>query len=340
MVVLLGRMFRWTMGRSWIRVLFLLLVTYILGAVFVAYFEAGNPLATIGNYSWWFAVTITTIGYGDLAPLTTGGRIVAVFIFVLGIGSVGLLITRIADSIVTTRRNRMKGLVQLDLAEHVVIFGYRPKETAELIAEIKGDERFKRAIVLCTDLLDENPFPECVHFVKGGITSELVLERACVGKAGRVVIHGDDDNQSITALLAAYSVNKVAHMVVLLSNPENRIHVQRINPKVECILPLGVLLTVQAFQDPGTSGLFLELIGNNVGTSDLHRLDVPDGVNQVLFGELSGILKERFDALLIAYSESHDASSPIKVNPSVIACVGGGMSIFYISAERIEEISW
>ncbi len=37
----------------------------------------GTPAQGIGSGLWWSAVTMTTVGYGDKAPLTAGGRVVA-----------------------------------------------------------------------------------------------------------------------------------------------------------------------------------------------------------------------------------------------------------------------
>jgi len=37
----------------------------------------GKPLRGIGEAFWWSAVTMTTVGYGDKAPVTRGGRLVA-----------------------------------------------------------------------------------------------------------------------------------------------------------------------------------------------------------------------------------------------------------------------
>lgn len=37
----------------------------------------GHPLQGLGSGFWWSAVTMTTVGYGDKAPVTLGGRLVA-----------------------------------------------------------------------------------------------------------------------------------------------------------------------------------------------------------------------------------------------------------------------
>ena len=39
---------------------------------------------------WWSVVTLTTVGYGDVYPITTAGKVIAGFMSILGIGMVAL----------------------------------------------------------------------------------------------------------------------------------------------------------------------------------------------------------------------------------------------------------
>ena len=39
---------------------------------------------------WWAVATLTTVGYGDAIPITTGGRIFTFFVLTLGIGIVAI----------------------------------------------------------------------------------------------------------------------------------------------------------------------------------------------------------------------------------------------------------
>lgn len=44
-----------------------------------------------GNALWWSFVTITTVGYGDISPSTTFGRILASILMLVGIGFLSML---------------------------------------------------------------------------------------------------------------------------------------------------------------------------------------------------------------------------------------------------------
>ncbi len=52
---------------------------------------------TYGDALWWTVVTTTTVGYGDLSPVTTVGRIIAGILMLTGIGVIGLITGTVAS---------------------------------------------------------------------------------------------------------------------------------------------------------------------------------------------------------------------------------------------------
>ena len=62
------------------------------------YLEAGaNPnVHSLWDSFWWTIVTITTVGYGDIYPVTTGGRILAIFLMLGGIATFSAITANIA----------------------------------------------------------------------------------------------------------------------------------------------------------------------------------------------------------------------------------------------------
>ncbi len=110
-LLLMGHVFRILKagaGRSGDRyrtyLLYLTALTLVVGAVMVVYFEsksANSNIHTIGDAIWWGGETISTVGYGDYYPVTTGGRIVAAVLFVNGVAVISIITAGLAQNFVS-----------------------------------------------------------------------------------------------------------------------------------------------------------------------------------------------------------------------------------------------
>lgn len=63
-------------------------------------YSVGADILTFGDALWWACVTITTVGYGDLTPVTFEGRCIAVAMMVCGIALLGTVTATIASWLV------------------------------------------------------------------------------------------------------------------------------------------------------------------------------------------------------------------------------------------------
>jgi len=75
-----------------------IILSIITSSFLVLYFEheSGN-ITTAEETLWWSFVTITTVGYGDLYPVTTFGRIFASILIITGIFGFGAVISYLND---------------------------------------------------------------------------------------------------------------------------------------------------------------------------------------------------------------------------------------------------
>ncbi|MCA0146663.1 potassium channel family protein [Blastococcus sp. LR1] len=62
-------------------------------------------ITTLGDAVWWAVTTITTVGYGDRYPTTTGGRFIAVGLMVAGIALLGIVTATLASWLVDRVRD-------------------------------------------------------------------------------------------------------------------------------------------------------------------------------------------------------------------------------------------
>ena len=70
--------------------------TIIVGGAVFASVEQHQEISTWDGI-WWAITTVTTVGYGDIYPHSTSGRIIGITIMLIGIGFVALLTAFIAD---------------------------------------------------------------------------------------------------------------------------------------------------------------------------------------------------------------------------------------------------
>jgi voltage-gated potassium channel len=93
--------------------------TVIVGGAVFASVEETNEHGVITTWGgiWWAISTVTTVGYGDIYPEGTAGRIIAITIMLVGIGFVALLTAFIADRFINVQADTeaKEGLILAEL---------------------------------------------------------------------------------------------------------------------------------------------------------------------------------------------------------------------------------
>ena len=64
---------------------------FFIGIFGYLFYVSEPQVETFGDGIWWALVTITTVGYGDITPLTTLGRVVAGLLMLLGLGLIATI---------------------------------------------------------------------------------------------------------------------------------------------------------------------------------------------------------------------------------------------------------
>jgi voltage-gated potassium channel len=327
---------------AWITLVITLSVAYAFGLLGMI---ACNESDVVDNYTWWFVVTITTVGYGDFAPASTEGRIIAGFVMGSGIGAVAIIIGKLSELIISLANKKNKGLGIMSTENHTLLMGYRKGSTEKVITELLTNNPDEK-IILCSEEQQTNPLNNSeVVFIRGELASEDVLTRSSADKAKSVIIHGRDDNQTFITAFSFRDINRSAHMVCYLNNEEHYTKITKLPVDDislnQVILPVNVFLMAQELQDRESSTVIQQLISNLNG-ENLYRFDITEdshpsnnSSNQFSsdFKNVFFNMKLKYGALVLAIKDT-----TIVVNPPLSTQLRPGMALFYTAPSRIKNI--
>ncbi len=81
-------------------------ITIVSGALM--HFTDEKTYPNIGDGLWWGIQTVTTVGYGDLVPRSTSGRLIAALVMIVGIGFLTVITAAITSAFVESARRRLE----------------------------------------------------------------------------------------------------------------------------------------------------------------------------------------------------------------------------------------
>lgn len=122
----MGQLMAWAKKRqvTWI---ILLLALYVHLFVVLVEVEKHHDKALIkgfGDAAWYILVTLTTVGYGDMYPITTTGKIIGAIFLVSSIGMIGFFISVVSSFINDVRERHKMGYGGTSFKNHVIILGW------------------------------------------------------------------------------------------------------------------------------------------------------------------------------------------------------------------------
>jgi voltage-gated potassium channel len=70
---------------------------------------------SVGEGMWWAVQTVTTVGYGDVVPVHTGGRLIGTVLMLSGIGFLTVVTAVVTAAFLETVRRRMGDPAEAEL---------------------------------------------------------------------------------------------------------------------------------------------------------------------------------------------------------------------------------
>ena len=92
--------------------LVLLMLAAMMMAAVTVHVLSPKAFATFGDEVWWAAQTVTTVGYGDVVPTTSGGRFIGGIVMFVSVATVSLVTAVVTAAFVAYQQRRMGGEVE------------------------------------------------------------------------------------------------------------------------------------------------------------------------------------------------------------------------------------
>ncbi|RMG60882.1 MAG: hypothetical protein D6713_01635 [Deltaproteobacteria bacterium] len=201
----------------------LALLLGVVGIGTIGFYMVEDSINSLFDSFYFTIVTITTIGYGDVTPTTTAGKLLDIFVIVFGVGTVVVSVQSVFEAVVRKKIEEVLTLPQkrFDGEDHIIVCGYgkvgralvrRLRDGDTPFVVVENDQERVREMVL-----------KGIPCIEGDARKEDVLQRAGIEKASLLFAPLDDTSNvfvTLTAKLLNPSIRVVAKVEDWANEPK------------------------------------------------------------------------------------------------------------------------
>lgn len=206
--------------------LILVVIVMLVGTAGYALIERWSLLDSL----YMTAITLTTVGFGEVRPLSAGGRIFTIALIVLGVGTVAYGLSSVGEYLLTAGLGRRLHRRRVDrmivrLKDHVIVCGYGRvgRSVVQTLLENKIDLVVIESDNQVVDELNE----EGLAAVHGDATRDDMLARAGIQRARALMVCSGSDTDNLFVVLSARTLNPDLLIVARSVDPESEKKMRR-----------------------------------------------------------------------------------------------------------------
>ncbi len=207
-------------------IMFFMAISFGSTIIFIYEGAGVNPnIKTFFDAVYWSVITITTVGFGDISPITTEGRIATLFLVVGGLAVIAfftsIVTTALAARLVALKEEKVIGEANA-AKDFVLICGYGR------MGKVLADEfiKIKQKFIIVDQ--DDNMFfhsgTQNILSIKGDATDSEFLSSIGINKGVTAVVAlTDDDAVNLSIILTVRSQNKSVNIIARA----NSVHIKQ-----------------------------------------------------------------------------------------------------------------
>jgi voltage-gated potassium channel len=161
-------------------------------------------------------ITISTVGYQEVAPMTSSAKLFSVVLILLSLGTVGYLLTNIASSLFESnvmdalRRRKMKNSIER-LENHYIVCGCG--ETGSSVIDYLNSKKVPFVVIDNNEDIIANLNAHGILAFVGNATQEEILAQAQIHRAKGLIASLSKDSFNVYTVLTARGMNPDLYIV-------------------------------------------------------------------------------------------------------------------------------
>lgn len=320
---------------------------------FFAEFGVNKNVTSLADTLWWSIVTITTVGFGDITPITLGGRVIGATLMIAGMFVIAVFAGVISSTLVGHLIPLQQEQIRMStLSGHIIIAGWNdnvPMLLKQLEAEYPKDRR--PPILLFAPIERPDMLGPDYIFVHGDFTKEDEYAKVRLNYAKTVLVVADTSEGAIksaardaSTVLTVFTIRRLEgnfdvkrtsplHICAEILDPENIDHAKTAGAnEVMATALVGNSLIAHTASNPGVGSILTDLLlatKNNIYTSPM-PMGLIEG-KTLLFKTLQEVVRNHHGVLVIGVVQHGE----IRMNPDPDFPVLLGDDLVYLGSQQL-----
>lgn len=193
-------------------------------AIYIFETNSNPKINTLFDAIYWAIVTMGTVGYGDIVPLTTEGMVVSMILIVFGVAILAFLTSIIVSSfqnkLQELKENRTLSEVER-LQSYVLICGYG--RVGEVVAKMLHDDGYA-VVIIDTDAekIKLSQQRGLIGILGDASKSKLLEQMGVASRVSKVICVTNSDEMNVFITLTARSLSKEVGIIARVVKSQHK----------------------------------------------------------------------------------------------------------------------
>jgi len=320
--------------------LFIILFICLIGVLGYSFFEGYN----FGDALYMTIITISTVGFHEVRPLSPIGRYFTLFLIVTSFGTFAYAISVISTYLIDGEFRKhileLRKLKQIKkLENHIIICGYG-RNGKQIVQELESSGEDYVLIEHDTEIVEDAIADNCKNYIEGEATDDSVLIEAKIHSAKALITTLPDDADNVFVVLTARGMNENL-LIISRASRDTSDKKLRMAGANNVVMPdkVGGSHMASLVIKPDVVEFFNHLMGQdeNISLEEITYESLPSEFKNKSIGDLH--IRKRSGANIVGLKDK-EGNYVLNPSPETIICEGSKVFVLGMKNQIDDLLKW